>query len=348
MATGAAIATVAVAAYGVYESSNQASKNRSAMSEAGKSSAKASAYATNMQREMFDIAREDLEWARDMAPTGPAPGATQEMRDYKFSDAPTLGEFSHEGKDRGDFAFGEEETKPFEFEFNEDDEIYQWKKKETQRLVDQKMASWGNMGSTANLTRSTDAMMNLMSREVDEQYNRQWQSYSTNATEYGNRFSRAMGSFSANTAEDMNKFNRAIGEFATQESTKMKQFGMTNTQETQTYNKMASEQNIDTQNYWNASNTALGGSGQSAAAALTTGAGIANTTMQGQGMQNQITMQNAANQTAYASGLAQFGLNALGTGMQAYNTFGGGTQVQPTSTVPNSNPNQTQYGMGGV
>ena len=176
-----------------------------AADKAAKTQKDAMKYAAKKQMQMFNIAREDLSWARDIGMgAGTAPGASSEMKNFSYTG------FDSQEKNRGDFNYNEAETKPFEFEFDTNDEIFKWKQTETQRLVDQKMAAMGNMSSTANLTQSRSAMMDLMSREVDEQYNRQWKTYSTNAAEYSNRFGRALSSDQFNRAEDMNEFNQSI------------------------------------------------------------------------------------------------------------------------------------------
>lgn len=237
--------------------SNQAQRAQAgAISDAGEAQAQAMMYATDAQMEMFNIARQDLAWASDMGRFANADiqhGALDipdEMRNYQFSDAPTLsefstdrrepgafsydrqapgdfgygeqrpGEFSFDRESPGEFSFDREEPGDFEFNFNVDDEIFKWKQQETQRLVDQKMAAMGNMNSTANLTQSRNALMNLMSNEVEEQFSRQWTEYTTNATEFQNSFGRALATHGTN----MQDFNSAFIQAANTYSTNMQRY----------------------------------------------------------------------------------------------------------------------------
>ena len=337
MAVGAiAVGGLIVSSY----MSNQSAKAQSkALGEAGDAQAMAQVYAIDAQKDMFDIARRDLSWARNIK-TSDAPGASREMKNFQFSQAPTLGQFEYSGQKPGefsfdrerpdDFSFDEQAPEDFSFDFNTEDEVYKWKKAETQRLVDQKMASMGNMRSTANLTQSNKAMMDLMSQEVEQQYGRQWQTHTQNASDFQLRLNTAVGKYgiasqefkdayttalsthNTQTADYANAFNQSLAGYGANQQSTMNQFGMTQAGETSQWNKMAGVQNIDTQNYWNTIGTKLSGSGASANAAQTTGAGLVNTYMQGGQNQAANIMAQGNNQAMYYQGQSQLPWQAMG------------------------------------
>ena len=243
-------------------------------------------YSVDAQREMFDIAREDLSWAREMGETaGDAPGPTREMRDFQFSDAPQLGEqFSFDGEGPGKFSF----------ELDVDNEISAYKEKKVQEAVQKQMAASGNFGSSAANTQMRDATMDFWSKEIDQQFNRQWQTYTTNAAEF------------------QNEFNRALTTFGTNQNQIQNQFAMTNAAETSQYNQMADVNRIDNTNYWNQVNTGLAGSGQSANLAYGTGQGLAQTYMQGAETQADLAMQRGNIMMQQSNNQSQMALQGAG------------------------------------
>lgn len=336
MATGVAIGVgLAISSYYANKSAKAQSK---AINKSGDAQAQAQVYAVDAQKDMFDIARQDLSWARNLGNDAPTPKS--DMANFRFSQAPALGQFEYSGQKPGeftgidreqpDFSFDEQAPGNFEFSFNTDDEIYKWKKAETQRLVDQKMAAMGNMRSTANLTQSNKAMMDLMSKEVEEQYGRQWQTHTQNAADFQLRLNTAMGqhniasqdfrdayttalsTHNTQTADYANSFNQALTGFNANQQSTMNQFGMTQAGETSEWNRMAGLQNIDTQNYWNRINTKLSGSNASANTAQTTGAGLANTYIQGGQNQAANIMAQGNNQAMYYQGMSQLPWQAMG------------------------------------
>ena len=216
-------------------------------------------YSVDAQKEMFETARGDLKWARNMGETaGDAPGASQGMQDFEFSDAPDLGE---------KFGFDKEGPGKFDFKLDVDDEISKYKEGKVQEAVQKQMAASGNFGSSAANANMAEATRSFWSKEIDSQFNRQWQTYQTNAAEF------------------QNEFNRSLTTFGTNQNQAKAQFGMTNAAQTSQYNKMANVNSIDNQNYWNQVNTGLAGSGQSANLAMGTGRGLSATYMQGAGTQ---------------------------------------------------------------
>jgi len=243
-----------------------------AMVEASKITQKGVKYSVDAQKEMFRTARSDLRWAREMGEdAGTAPGATQEMKDFKFSDAPDM---------EKEFSFDKEGPGEFNFELDVDNEISKYKESKVLEAVQKQMAASGNFGSSAANTQMRDAAMDFWSKEIDQQFNRQWQTYQTNANEF------------------QNEFNRALTTFGTNQQSVMNQYGMTSAAETMQYNKMADVNDISNRNYWNQVNTGLAGSGQSANLAHSTGQGLAGTYMQGAQTQADIAMaggQNMAN-----------------------------------------------------
>ena len=316
MATGAAIGGAMVLSAYFANQGNEA--NADAISDAADANATATQAGIQAQLAMFAVAREDLAWAREMGVNaGEAPGASQEMRDASFTDAPTLGEFSFDKEAPDEFQFAEEGPGDFKFEFDADDEIFKWKQKETQRLVDQKMAAMGNMSSSANLTRSHEAMMSNMEKEVERQFDTQWKTHTTQAADFQDRYNRAAQTHTIGTADFANTFNREMSAFNAQQGTAMSQFGMTHATEVDKYNKAADISNVENTDYWNKVNVGLSGSGASAAAATSAGAGIANTYAQGGQNAADIIMAGGANQASYYSGMAQLPWQAMG----AYNAM---------------------------
>jgi hypothetical protein len=314
MAWPVVAAIVASAAVSAYSSKKASDAQGSAIKNASDAQAEATMYATDVQKEMFDIGRGDLAWARKMGEwagqshAGEVPG----LKDYEFSETPDLENLKGGGP--GEFGFDESMDK-FEFDFDTNDEIFKWKQKETQRLVDQKMAAMGNMRSSANLTQSREALMNLMSQEVDEQYKRQWTTYQTNASELHNKFNRAASEYNINSAEFANNFNRSL-------TVSMNEFNANRQNEIMGYNKLTDLQNRLENQYWNRINTGLAGSGQSAALAQNAGQGLANTYMQGGQNQANMQMLQGQNQANYYSGLAQIPWQ----GMSMYSQFQQGQQ----------------------